>query len=268
MRSILFTVMGAIILATNLPAWAQHVGRNINPPNWLDMTQDQRRDFSQAMKERESSRAGTGFQGTLVRRTLQPESGNHTVFRTLVYDTGTFTGVPDIPAIADNFAFGNRYQSANGIPFVSLPLTVTAFSVFLAAVNSSLTGTGNAFLTVFGPLNTAQTNAMPVASVNVANLQAGSFNIFTFVTPAVITAAPSYLAGVWNPTAGSTAAQTPCGNDCVGLDTSGTLNGQGFHAMAIEDLGGGNFQMIPGANAILRTSYKVPVELMNFTIED
>ena len=268
MRKGMVAAICSLLLVASAPIWAQKQTRDITPSELRDLPRDQRMAAVQALKDAESARAGAGFQGT-------PQFGRvgnndtRTVFRTVTYDTGNFSGVPNIPAIPDNFSLGNRHSSAMGNPLTALPITVTAYSVFMAAVNSSLTGTGAAFMTVFGPLNGPQTNASPVTSVNVAGLQAGSFNIHTFATPGVITAAPSFLAGVWNPTAGSTAGPTPCGNDCVGLDSSGTVNGQGFHAMAIEDLTGGNFQPIAGANALLRVSGKnVPVELMNFSVEE
>lgn len=199
------------------------------------------------------------FSGTLEPRTVgTPEAGPGTI----QYDTGTFTGVGDIPAVGDNFSFGNRFNTYNGNP-IPLPITVTQVSVYMAMVDGSSTGTGNAFATVYGPLNTAGTNAAPIQSPLVA-MSAGTFNVVSY-TAATITGTGngSFLAGVWNPTQGTTSAPTPCGNDCVGFDSNGTV----FHGFAMEDLNGGNFTPI-AANALLRVSGNVvPVELMNFTIQ-
>ena len=202
------------------------------------------------------SHQGPGFQGTLDFRQVGagPEGGG------IQYDTGVFTGVGNIPAIADNFSFGNQFG-----PCV-LPFTVTDLSIFMALVDSGTTASGNAFATVFGPLNTAGTGAAPITSPLVA-LNPNAFNNVAVTLPFTGTGSSTFLAGVWNPTAGSTAGPTPCGNDCVGFDSND--GGQGFHGMAIEDLNGGNFTPITTANAIYRVNGpNVPVELMGFTIED
>ena len=142
---------------------------------------------------------------------------------TIQYDTGTFTGVGDIPAVGDNFAFGNVFGPLN------LPFTVTNLSIFMAVANSSTTGTGAAFVTVFGALNTAGTNAGPITSPNIAGLNANAFNTVGVNVPFTGTGTSTFLAGVWNPTAGSTAGPTPCANDCVGFDSN--AGGQGFNGL-------------------------------------
>lgn len=201
---------------------------------------------------------GPGFSGTLDFRQVSPdpEGGPGTI----QYDTGVFTGVGNIPAIGDNFAFGNQFGP------LALPFTVTDLSIFIAIVNSSTTGSGNAFVTVFSALNTAGTGAAPRTSPSVP-LNANAFNNVAVNEAFTGTGSSTFLAGVWNPTAGSTAGPTPCANDCVGFDNND--GGQGFHGMAIEDLNGGNFTPITTANAIYRVSgTNVPVELMSFSIED
>ena len=202
---------------------------------------------------------GTPFQGDLDFRQVGtvPEGPG-----TIVYDTGNFTGVGDIPAIADNFAFGNVFGPC------PLPFTVTDLSVFIALIDGGTSGTGNAFVTVFGPLNTAGTNAAPITSPSVP-LMANMFNNVAVNVPFTGTGSSSFLAGVWNAGGGSTAGPTPCGTDCVGFDSSGTVGGNGFNGFAMEDLNGGNFTPITNANAIYRVSgNNVPVELMSFTIDE
>jgi hypothetical protein len=203
---------------------------------------------------------GPGFTGELDFRQLgnAPEGA----VGTIVYDTGTFTGVGNIPAIADNFSFGNVFGPC------PLPFTVTDLSMFMAIVDSLTTGSGNVFATVFGPLNTAGTNASPITSPLVA-LNANAFNNVSVSVQFTGTGSSSFLAGVWNPTAGTTAGPTPCANDCVGFDSAGTVAGNGFNGFALEDLNGGNFNAITNANAIYRVSGpNVPVELMSFTIDE
>jgi hypothetical protein len=179
---------------------------------------------------------------------------------TIQYDTGTFTGVGNIPAIADNFSFGNVFGP------VALPFTVTDLSIFMALVDSSTMGSANAFVTVFSGLNTAGTNAAPRTSMS-EPLNANAFNNVAVSEVFTGTGSGTFLAGVWNPTAGNTAGPTPCAVDCVGFDTNNGPNG--FHGFAIEDFSGGNFTPIPDANALYRVSGPgLPVELMTFSLED
>lgn len=198
------------------------------------------------------------FQGTLNFRDVgvAPEGPG-----TIQYDTGTFTGVGSMPMVADNFSFGNNFGPC------ALPFTVTNLSIFAAIIDGSTTAAGNAFVTVFGPLNTAGTSAPALTSAS-APLMANAFATFAISQQFTGTAGSStFQAGVWNPGAGSTSAAVPCGTDCVGFDSND--GGDGFHGMAVEDLGGGNFTPITNANAILRVSGpNVPVELMSFSIED
>ena len=206
---------------------------------------------------KEEAKTGPEFEGKLDFRKLDEPSQR--VFPPIRYDTGVFTGVGDIPAIGDNFSFGNTFGPC------ALPFTVTFLSLFMGIVDGSTTGSGNAFATVFAPLNSAGTNASPLTSPLVP-MQANAFNTVFLTVPFTGTGSVTFLAGIWNPTAGSTAGPTPCANDCVGFDTN--KGGLGFHGFAMEDLGGGNFQAIPDANAILRAGgAHIPVELMTFTIE-
>ena len=181
----------------------------------------------------------------------------------IVYDTGTFSGLPNIPAVADNFSFGNRYDTQSGLPLAAT-VTINSVAFWPGLVNSATTGTNNAFVTIFGPVNTANTNVTPLTSPSLA------FNPQTWNTVALgtaITGSPSsFHIGMWNPTAGNTAGTTPCGNDCVGVDSS-TVNGQGFHGFAVEDLSGGNYQA-QSFNALIRPlGSGLPVELTTFEVE-
>jgi hypothetical protein len=206
---------------------------------------------------KEQEKPGVPFQGELNFRDVgsAPEGPG-----TIQYDTGVFTGVGNIPLIADNFSFGNQFGPC------PLPFTVTNVSIFMALVDGGTTGSGNAFVTIFSALNTAGTGAGAITSPSVP-LNANAFNMVGVNVPYTGTGTSTFLAGVWNAGAGSTAAPTPCGTDCVGFDSND--GGQGFHGFAMEDLGGGNFSPITDANAILRVSgINVPVELMSFSIED
>lgn len=190
---------------------------------------------------------------------------------TITYDTGVFDALPSQPAgITDILSYGNRFNTQNGGIIPAPTVTVTQIAVWPALINGSTTGSGMAFMTIFGPLNTAGTNAMPILSVNQPNIQAQAWNTVAqlgTVSPATGTGtAASFLIGVFGAANG---AGTPCASDCVGLDIGGTVNGQGFHAMHIDDFNGGDFGTIANANALLRAiGNVVPVELMSFTVGD
>ena len=180
----------------------------------------------------------------------------------IVYDTGTFSGVPNIPAIADNFSFGNRYDTQSGLGLATT-VVVNSVAIWPAMLDSASTGTGGAFVTLFGPVS--GTNIAPVTSPNVGSMNIGAWN--TVAVAGTLTGSPSsFHVGMWNPTAGATAGTSPCGVDCVGVDTN-TVNGQGFHGFAAEDLNGGNYQS-QSFNALIRPiGTGLPVELTTFEVE-
>ncbi|MCG8461433.1 MAG: hypothetical protein MI919_34560 [Holophagales bacterium] len=202
----------------------------------------------------------------------QPETPS-AVFGTVIYDTGVFDTIPTQPAgITDILSYGNQFNSHNGNPIPAPSVTVTQIAVWPALVNGSTTASGSAFMTVFGPVNTAGTNASPILSVNHPGIVPQTWNTVAHlgtVSPATGTGtAASFLIGMFG---GASGAGTPCNSDCVGLDTGigSTVNGQGFHGMRVDDFGGGDFGTIASANALLRAiGNVVPVELMSFSIED
>ncbi|MBZ0114873.1 MAG: hypothetical protein K8J08_20600 [Thermoanaerobaculia bacterium] len=243
---------------------AQNVARNVTPAEFATMSKAERQAAAQELKAADAASA-SAFTGTLAVGGTHPYAPE-TVNISITYDTGTFSGVGDIPAIADNFSFGNNFDTVNGgtIGGGKATVTVTQLTAFMALVDGSSTGTGGAFATIFGPPSTAGI-APSLTSANFAGLQGGTFNMIPIGT--TLTGTLEFMAGIWNSTNGSTAGTTPCAVDCVGFD-SGTVGGQGFHGMAIEDFGGGNFTPNPSANAMLRASGAlVPVELMNFSID-
>ncbi|MEZ5330994.1 MAG: hypothetical protein R2991_02840 [Thermoanaerobaculia bacterium] len=211
-------------------------------------------------KDEESRRAARapGFQGM---PRFGPVGGAVRAPGTITYDTGTFSALPTIPAIADNFTFANQFNTANG-GALPTPITITGVSMFMAVVNSGTVAAGNVFVTLFSPV--AGTNAAPITSPLLA-LTPGTFNNITAFNGQNPPA--SFLLGQWNPTAGSGGGPTTCGNDCVGMDTN-TTGGQGFHGWRGEDLNGGNWAAIGNQNALIRVSVaNIPVELMDFEVE-
>lgn len=266
MRKTALIMILALLVAGAMHVTAENVGKNITPTEFSSMSKAERQEAAQAMKDAESANAGPGFQGTLKTGT-QHSVPARTVNISITYDTGTFTGVGEIPAIADNFSFGNVFDSVSGGPIggAKATVTITQLTAFMAIIDGNTTGTGGAFATIFGPVS--GTVAPSLTSANIAGLQAGTFN--TIAIGATITGTNlNFMAGIWNPTNGNTAGTGPCATDCVGFDNSSTVAGQGNHGMAIEDFGGGNFTPNTTASAMLRaTGSLVPVELMTFSVD-
>lgn len=243
-----------------------HAGRDITPTSFASMSKAERQAAAQALKDADTANAGPGFQGTLKTGTRHQAPVAKTAAISITYDTGTFAGVGTIPPVTDNFSFGNNFDTVNGgaIGGGKTQVTITQLTAFIAIVDNSTTGTGGAFATIFGPLS--GTAAPSLTSANLTGLQAGMFNTLPIGTTITGTNV-AFMAGVWNATAGDGSGTDPCAADCVGFDT-GTVGGQGFHGMAIEDFGGGNFTPNTTANAMLRASGNlIPVELMSYSVE-
>jgi hypothetical protein len=189
----------------------------------------------------------------------------------IVYDTGTFSAIPTLPvagASFADFAIGNRFNTANGNP-VALPLTVNSLAFWPALIDGDSTGTGVAFISIFGAANTGAGTADWIDDQSKANLAPGTWNTRSFTGGVGVftgTGAASFQAGVWNPGDASTTTTVPCATDCVGIDT-GTVNGQGFHGMMVQDINGLSWQQFDW-NALVRPiGTNVPVELMDFKVE-
>ncbi len=243
-----------------------HVSKNITPTSFASMSRAERQAAAQALKDAESANAGPGFQGTLTTGTRHEASVSRTAAITITYDTGTFSTVGTNPAVADNFSFGNNFDTVNGgaIGGGKTQVTITQLTAFIGIIDGSTTGTGGAFVTIFGP--PVGTSAPALTSPYVGSLQAGTFNVIAAGTTLTGTNV-GFMAGVWNPGAGNGSGTDLCATDCVGFDT-GTVGGQGFHGMAVEDLGGGNFTPSTNVNGMIRAAGNlIPVELMNFSVE-
>lgn len=164
---------------------------------------------------------------------------------TIQYDTGVMTAT----ATVGSLTYGNQFDTALGLP-VTANGTVTQVQFYMASVGGTA-----AFVSMYGPV--AGTAASVITSVNVP--VAVGFNTLAFSHSYT---GPSFLAGVWNNAA-------PPGGDHLGLDSAGTMSGQGFHGMLINDIVGTGFQTLPGVNAIFRATGNlvVPVELMSFSVD-
>ena len=189
------------------------------------------------------------------------------------YDTGTFSTLPTLPVVGGsfiNFAIGNRFNTANGNP-CPLPLTVSSAAFWPALVDSATTGTGAVFMSIYGPGNTGAGTAAWIDDQNQLNVSAQVWNTRAFTGGVGVftgTGNASFQVGIWNPGNASTTTTLPCATDCVGLDTSGTTMGQGYHGMMVQDINGNSYMTFNTFNALVRPiGTNVPVELMNFEVE-
>jgi hypothetical protein len=170
-----------------------------------------------------------------------------TAIGTIIYDNGVVTATPSI----SSYMFGNQFNTRNGNPVLATG-TVTQMSFFI------LTGAGgdNVFISLYGPPSGTVAPFIDDQSVPLNN-GSGSFNTAPFGPPNMYSGG-SFLAGVWY-----------VAGDTVGLG-SGTVNGQGHHGIAINDIVGTDFQTVPGLNAIVGATGEiiVPVELMGFSVDE
>lgn len=186
--------------------------------------------------------------GPAVRQLEEPiknTAPKNRVVGTITYDDGTVT---NIPAVASE-CFGNQFDTALG-GSVNANGSVTQMQFYMES-----TAGAAAFVSVFGPVG-GGTAASVLTSISVP--VSTGWNTYTFGSPIAYTGS-SFLAGVWaNSTTG----------DLVGLGT-GTVAGQGHHAMHINDIVGTGFGTISGLNALVRATgdVLVPVELMQFSID-
>lgn len=173
---------------------------------------------------------------------IQTQPAKSRAAGTIQYDDGVATGTPT----GDSHCWGNQFNSAMGSS-VNASGSVTGVQFYMAAV------TGNAFVSVYGPV--AGATAAQLTSVSVP--AAAGWNTHTF-TAALNYTGSSFLAGVWY-----------FGGDSVAVGT-GTTGGQGLHGMHINDGAVGTGFTAPGTfNALVRASGNVlvPVELMSFSVE-
>jgi len=202
---------------------------------------------------------GPGHAAPSPRGSVAPVARNRGPVATVGYDTGTVTAQSVSPG---NRVFGNRFDTALGDP-VGPGNSVTQVTVFVAGAG------GGIFGTAFDQLNTGAGTANSINDFLWASTET-AINVNALNTWIVANAGEgpmtfvgsSVLFGLWN-----TAQSTGTTQDAVGLDSSGTSGGQGFHGMQI-NFGGTSYSTMPGVNAIVRiTGAALPVELMNFQLE-
>lgn len=165
------------------------------------------------------------------------------------YHSGTLS-----PSTGSSVAVGNRFDTAlttmGALGPVEMSGSITMFTADMAAV-----GGGAAFVSVYDQLSGTMANQVTSMSTPMVT----GLNNITLPT-ALNYVGTSFLAGVWNFTAGT---------DTINVAT-GTVSGQGFHGMSINDGNPGNsfnaFTMTNGTVAV-QGNVATPVELMSFSID-
>ncbi len=158
--------------------------------------------------------------------------------------------------VADGVMVGNQFDTALRTDGTMCPTgcgPVEASGSITMATFSLQGASGNVFFSAYDQLAGTTANQITSASIPAA---VGN-NTHTFAT-ALNYVGSSFLAGIWQ-----------FGGDSVGLAT-GTVAGQGFHAISINDGGVGmTFMTLGNANATMTISGNVatPVELMTFSVE-
>lgn len=150
---------------------------------------------------------------------------------------------------------GNQFDMASNPGGTACCFPVEASGSVTAATFSMISVSGGAaFFSMYDQVNGTTANA--ITSINIA--AAAGANTFTFTTP-INYVGSSFLAGMWR--SGTT-------GDVPGIAT-GTVGGQGFHAVVINDVAATGFATVPNMNAAMGVSGNVstPVELRNFSIE-
>ena len=164
----------------------------------------------------------------------------------ITYHSGTLSG-----SAVSSFSVGNQFDTAlttmGGLGPVEMSGSITMVTVDMASVS------GNAFVSFFDQLAGATANV--ITSISTGPMVAGP-NTITLGTP-INYVGSSFLAGVWN-----------FGADVVNVAT-GTVGGQAFHGMSINDVAGDQFNAYTMTNGTVSVGGNVatPVELMSFEID-
>ena len=189
----------------------------------------------------------------------KPATENKTVVRApgtnITYDTGTVIGGAGIASQM----LGNRFDSAlNSAGTMCCFPVESSGSVTMITFNMANTFFSSAVFSLYS--NVMGATAMQVTSMGQAVMT--GLNTLSIMSPTTNNAYMNgtFLAGIFQFMPASTG---------LGVD-SGTVGGQGFHAISINDgTTGTALATLASLNAVFRVSGNVstPVELINFTIE-
>ncbi len=149
---------------------------------------------------------------------------------------------------------GNQFDFALNPASTAISPVMMSGSITMATFNMIAVGGGAAIFSFYD--NQAGTGANFLGSIGVPAVT--GTNTATF-TPALTYSGSTFLAGIW---------QFTIGTDTPAVAT-GTVGGQGFHGMSINDIVATGFTTLPTLNAAMSISGNVltPVELLNFEVE-
>ncbi len=152
----------------------------------------------------------------------------------------------------NSFCVGNQFDTALNTAGTGLSPVMMSGSITMATFNLISVAGGAVFFSVFD--NQTGTAAGQITSISLP--AASGSNTVTFA-PAIPYSGSSFLAGIWQ------------FNTDVPAVGTGTVGGQGFHGMSINDIVGTGFTTLATLNAAMSVSGNVltPVELLNFEVE-
>ncbi len=231
----------------------------------VNMTAQERRDYrkviwnnSDKQAQQAYNRAYKNLMEAGVIGNLPKVAGEETVKKTkaqripgtsITYHSGTLS-----PATVNSVAVGNRFNSAlNPAGTAVAPLEASG-SITMATFNMAAAD-ANVFISFYDQISGTMANRI----TSFATPGVTGDNTLTFAT-ALNYVGGEFLGGIWNFTGG---------NDTVNVAT-GTVGGQGFHGISINDSDPGTdlveFTMTNGAFGV-SGDVTTPVELMNFEID-
>ncbi len=164
------------------------------------------------------------------------------------------SGTVGTSGVASSLMFGNQYDTALRTDGTMCPSgcgPVEASGSITMATFSLVGASGNVFYSIYDQVNGTTANQITSVSIPAAvgnNTHSATFNYV----------GSSFLAGIWQFGGDSLAAAT------------GTVAGQGFHGISINDgMTGMSFMTISNLNGAMTISGNVatPVELMTFSVE-
>ncbi|MEM6793961.1 MAG: hypothetical protein AAF725_08245 [Acidobacteriota bacterium] len=194
----------------------------------------------------EAARKAGGLEPRAPRAAAQTRQAPAVPFTSITYHSGALS-----PATAFSLTVGNRFDTAQTTQGALAPAEMSG-SISLVEVHMANVGGTGAFLSFYDQLSGTSANFLSSVAVP---LGPGSNGVP--LPTSILYVGSSFLAGVWN-----------FQDDAVNLAT-GTVAGQGFHGMEINDINGTGFRAYTMTNAAFSVSGNVarPVELLSFTIE-
>ncbi len=146
---------------------------------------------------------------------------------------------------------GNQFDSALDTSGTVIAPVMMSGTITMATYDMISVGGTGAFLSVFDQQNATTANLITSA------LQSGVVAGLNTATVSLNYVGSSFLMGIWQ------------FNTDVPAVATGTVGGQGFHGMSINDVVATAFTTLPGTNAAMTAGGNIltPVELLNFEVD-